>query len=52
MPAEDIADGHEDSATELDLTLKVLVEQVRPLALTARPTRNNQTGTADPQPSM
>ena len=25
--------GHEDSATELDLTLKVLVEQVRPLAL-------------------
>jgi len=25
--------GHEDSATELDMTLKVLVEQVRPLAL-------------------
>ncbi len=24
--------GHEDSATELDMTLKVLVEQVRPLA--------------------
>jgi pimeloyl-ACP methyl ester carboxylesterase len=26
--------GHGDSATELDMTLKVLVEQVRPLALT------------------
>ena len=25
--------GHEDSATELDMTLKVLVEQVRPLTL-------------------
>jgi pimeloyl-ACP methyl ester carboxylesterase len=25
--------GHEPSATELDITLKVLVEQVRPLAL-------------------
>jgi pimeloyl-ACP methyl ester carboxylesterase len=25
--------GHEPSATELDMTLKVLVEQVRPLAL-------------------
>ncbi|HEY5211555.1 MAG TPA: hypothetical protein VIJ38_00875, partial [Acidobacteriaceae bacterium] len=28
--------GHEDSATSLALTLKVLIEQVRPLALTRR----------------
>jgi pimeloyl-ACP methyl ester carboxylesterase len=28
--------GHEDSATSLALTLKVLIEQVRPLALTLR----------------
>jgi pimeloyl-ACP methyl ester carboxylesterase len=40
--------GHADSATELDMTLKVLVEQVRPIALDGQAgQRNPVTGIAE-----
>lgn len=35
--------GHEPSATELDMTLKVLTEQVRPLALEERTNHGQNT---------